>query len=281
LNKCILVFLHGAPDQIPAGRFELEPESRRRLEAFRSKVATRHVKSWTTKDQLKSAIILALVHAVRTKPAVGWVRNEGLENQELLRRLATLQEKFDCLEDEAKALRDLVGRQSVAGRYQDFDEFYEVSYRIPAISWASKVAITWSDLFFGSAHRMLIPCDEASLSEALNGVTFRAVIDAPLPDELAAAVKAHIAKIVKEQQLKPGYEPSAERILADIRIEDTSLRQFTHQLMALGLIEPQAVLTEGVVPYIQKRGYARHWTLTTAGRTRYLSRTAIPARNTD
>ena len=95
LEKPILAFIHGAPEEIPAGRSELDPESRRRLDAFRAKVTARLCKPWRSKEELKAAVLLALVHAIRTKPAAGWVKNEGLDNQELLRRLANLQARHD------------------------------------------------------------------------------------------------------------------------------------------------------------------------------------------
>jgi Domain of unknown function (DUF4062) len=105
LKKPILAFLHSSPDQIPVGKAELDAEARQRLEIFRNKVAERLCKGWLTKDELKSAVLLGLVHLIRTKPAFGWIRNEGLQNQELLQRLATLQSRYDELETEAKDLR--------------------------------------------------------------------------------------------------------------------------------------------------------------------------------
>src|SRR5206468_10341536 len=40
LGKRVMAFLHGDPDQIPAGKSEMQEEARARLEAFRSRVET-------------------------------------------------------------------------------------------------------------------------------------------------------------------------------------------------------------------------------------------------
>lgn len=85
LGKPILAFTHSDPDQIPAGKTELDSGARSQLESFRKRISELTCKSWTNKENLKAAVLLSLVHIIRTKPASGWVRNEGLENHELLR----------------------------------------------------------------------------------------------------------------------------------------------------------------------------------------------------
>ena len=71
LKKPILAFVHGEPDQIPAGKTELAPEAREKLHSFRERVSQRICKSWTNKENLKAAVLLAVVHAIRTSPAFG------------------------------------------------------------------------------------------------------------------------------------------------------------------------------------------------------------------
>lgn len=58
MGKPVLAFLHGAPEQIPAGKSELDPEARRRLDAFRARIAERIVKLWSNKQELKANVLL-------------------------------------------------------------------------------------------------------------------------------------------------------------------------------------------------------------------------------
>jgi hypothetical protein len=49
-EKPILAFLHGNPDQIPAGKSEMEQPARERLAAFRAKVEKYHCKYTNAED---------------------------------------------------------------------------------------------------------------------------------------------------------------------------------------------------------------------------------------
>lgn len=82
----ILAFLHNNPAAIPVGLSEISQPSRERLEAFRKKVQHHHhCKYWINADELKSRVVIALIHAIRVAPRVGWVRSDKSENPETLK----------------------------------------------------------------------------------------------------------------------------------------------------------------------------------------------------
>lgn len=88
----IIALVHGDPGLIPSDKTELVGETRDKLDAFRDKVcADRMVKKWTSADELPGAVALSLNKAIRTHPAVGWVRADTVSNQELLEQVNQLQ----------------------------------------------------------------------------------------------------------------------------------------------------------------------------------------------
>lgn len=263
LEKPILAFIHGAPEEIPIGRSELDFESRRRLDSFRSKVTQRLCKPWRNKDDLKAAVLLALVHAIRTKPAMGWIRNEGLDNQELLKRLANLQSRHDQLEEETRKLRTTTAEQADVAQYQPLEEQFQVRFRIGNGTAIKKLSVTWAEMFFGTADEMLIPSSESRLQAAMKDVLIEKIegredsADFGLPIGTPIQVRRSITQF------------------------SSSFKAITRQLMALGLIEPQLILRQVGDETGSDTTSDRCWVLTPAGRSKFLRKTAYLARSGD
>lgn len=261
LRKPILAFIHSAPNEISMDRSELEPAARQSLDAFRERVANRLTKGWKNKDDLKAAVFQALVHAIRTKPAMGWVRNEGLENQELLKRLASLQGRFDQLEEETKALRKASGEIAEADLFQSLDCLYAVEFKIGNLVKLGEFELTWASMFYGIADEMLIPCSEAKLRLTMKTVLIEGVNARP--------------------ELKPENWPTGGNIeiRKAITISLRSLKAITRQLMALGLVEPQHVLRQSGDETGSETTSDRCWVLTSQGRAKFLKNTAYLVTN--
>jgi Domain of unknown function (DUF4062) len=262
LDKPILVFIHGDPDQIPSGKAELGDEARGRLQSFRDRVTLKHCKTWTNKENLKSAVLGSLVYAIRTKPAFGWIRNEGLENQELLRRLALLQARYDAQESELKTLRTAVTGQMDRRKFRGLDSEIEVVLTGYQGRIVREVTVGYSDLFFASADEMLVPCHERIVRDAMTLAIFTV-----LPTNvLATLVHGY------------GREVDPKQILRTIRLGTESLAVILRQFLALGLIAPEMVRTQSSDEHghIQTDS-ERCWVLTAAGRAKYLEKRALPA----
>jgi hypothetical protein len=112
----ILGFLHGNPADIPAGRSEMSPESRKSLEAFRQKVQHHHCKYWLKAEELKAQVVVGLVHTMRVIPRVGWVRTDKSEDPETLKKLTLAMEENVQLQNQLKELRDVIGGRGPDGQ---------------------------------------------------------------------------------------------------------------------------------------------------------------------
>lgn len=247
LKKPILAFLHSAPDQIPVGKAELNTDARKQLEEFRTKVSERLCKGWKSKDELKSAVLLGLIHLIRTKPAFGWVRNEGLQNHELLQRLATLQSRYDELQSEAVELREIASKQLESGSLRKLEEPSDLAFRVGSHTEQFTSKVSWLDLFYLLADKMLVPATEDDLL-----VTFETFVFESL---------RHDANVRGQSQIH----------LANKKLFDDILRLF----MAHGLIAPQLV-------HMQQTSFGkttgkseRCWALTEIGNRKYLEKRTL------
>jgi hypothetical protein len=244
LGKPILAFTHGDPDQIPAGKIELDNEARSRLDSFRKMISQRTCKQWTNKENLKAAVLLSLVHTIRTKPASGWVRNEGLENHELLRRLAALQERYDKQEEELNRLRNAMRKRLDTEKYQDLDSKIEIQ-----TNKGSRIEVQLEGIFFAIADQMLTPCREYKIERAIN-----AGLNMDSGDSST---------------------DNGEHAKATVEIDRSTLALILRQLLALDLVEPEMVLhTSGDKARTQTTAN-RCWKLTNSGRARFLEKSAI------
>jgi len=98
----VLAFLHGTPDAIPAGKTELEPAARDRLDAFRTKTEERACRYWSTPEELGGVVSRSLIQTMKTKPGEGWVRARFATAPE---EINALREQLDQLNGELEASR--------------------------------------------------------------------------------------------------------------------------------------------------------------------------------
>ena len=84
----VIALIHEAPDEIPLGKSEKDPEFRALLERFRAKVSTdRLVRFWKTPEELPGLVALSLSKTIKMFPAVGWVRADKTSSEEMLTEL--------------------------------------------------------------------------------------------------------------------------------------------------------------------------------------------------
>ena len=67
-GKPVLSFLHDDPSAIPAGKTELEPGARARLDAFREKVEQRMCKRWRTPEDLGGVVSRSVIQLIKLQP---------------------------------------------------------------------------------------------------------------------------------------------------------------------------------------------------------------------
>jgi hypothetical protein len=74
-GKTVIALVHDDIGKLPKDSFDDDPALTKRLETFREKVKTeRMVKLWRSQDQLGYALMQAIMMAINTFPAIGWIR---------------------------------------------------------------------------------------------------------------------------------------------------------------------------------------------------------------
>jgi hypothetical protein len=102
----VIALIHDKPEDIPAGKSESAPKLRKKLEAFRNKVAkNRLVNFWTEANELSGFVALNVSNAIAMYPAIGWVRANQVSNTELLAEINELRKNKERLESEIQALK--------------------------------------------------------------------------------------------------------------------------------------------------------------------------------
>ncbi|WP_278102221.1 DUF4062 domain-containing protein [Microbacterium proteolyticum] len=104
----VLGFVHGNPDDIPAGKSELDKDAREKLEAFRTKVMSRMVKKYASSAELGSVVSRGLNRAIKRNSRPGWVRGDQAMTPEVRTQIAELKAaladaKREKAEEEAAA----------------------------------------------------------------------------------------------------------------------------------------------------------------------------------
>lgn len=94
----VIAFLHDNINDIPAGKVEMDPTTREKLELFRERVKKgRLVKFWNTPEDLTSKVIISLTKAIKMHPGIGWVRANIATNTESLQELNDLRKEVEQL----------------------------------------------------------------------------------------------------------------------------------------------------------------------------------------
>ena len=87
----VVALLHEAPEEIPSGKTDKDPELKQRLEEFKEKVKEgRLVKFWNTAKDLPGLVSLSLNKTIKMYPAVGWIRADRVANEEILSEINNL-----------------------------------------------------------------------------------------------------------------------------------------------------------------------------------------------
>jgi hypothetical protein len=188
-KKPVVPLLHKAPDNLPRGKTDTDPDSWAKLQAFRKKVETRHTCSyWTATDELKTAVILGLTSTTKRHPAVGWVRADRIPEDATVAEVLKLRERIVALEAHLEvsrtqppdSARDLAqGTDTFAFRYSFIARRYKTTYDYDDTSYSSGLSLTWENIFAAVAPTLI---NEASDSEVRRGAL--SVVTSPARPEL-------------------------------------------------------------------------------------------------
>jgi hypothetical protein len=225
----VLVFIHGKPDEIPAGKSEMNPEARGRLNSFREKASkNRLVRFWEKAEDLPGMVALSLSKTMKSHPAVGWIRADEVTNTQLLTEINELRKSKEEL---LARVAELSNSQSIKiPDIADLDEKIRVNgtyQQIGKIMWTPwHEDISWREIF-----RRLAP----ELDDCPN----------------STLVKIRLEKLLIRDTVSS---------IQNWNLSDDSFQTIKIQLQALGLISVDYRPTV-------KGGMALFWSLTKEGKS--------------
>lgn len=169
LGKPVIAFLHAKPDEIAAGKCAMTPSARRKLAAFRSRIEKAHTrKHWTNREELRTSVVLALGHAIRTIPATGWIRADKIDNTALLTKMNEFRDEVDRLRAENDRLKQSVPSGPIEG-IAGANDSVSVPIRFSLNSWKDSTTpfidytTTWGELFSVISESLLRGIDTLSI----------------------------------------------------------------------------------------------------------------------
>lgn len=204
-NLKVIALIHEDPKAIPLGKSEEEPEQRKKLERFKEKVrgAPRLVKFWKNASEMPGLVALSLQYAIKTYPAVGWVRANRAASEDLLNDINELRKQKDQLQETVANMQPTPPVNNLAGLDEEIvlQGTYKNSTGYGKYSWDPKA--TWRQIF--------------------------------------ADIAPYVAKYMNEHDVKRTLEKTlfsrSREVGQDPEIQDQSFQTVGIQLQALGLVK--------------------------------------------
>lgn len=243
LGVPIIGFLHKAPSDLPAAKREDSPEAIARLKAFHSKIRARHIRTWSSTEELGLQASKAIIYATKSQPRIGWVRVDQARSDSDLERITQLTDELKSAKKRSAELKK---------HNNDLEEFIRKSvlpdadlapallahgndptnfvgrYRKDGIAKEHSIDISWDECFAAIAPKMY---------GVVHHGDYRGVF------EFEAPLKAQLRRRV---QLEGTGTVSYDR---------SEIDRIIFQFKQLGLI------------HLAKTGGRTGWTLTPAGET--------------
>lgn len=156
-------FVHAAPGDIPASKSELDSKAVERLDAFREKVRSRPIKTFTDPASLGGVVSRSLVSLIRKNPRPGWVRGENAMSDAVRAEILELRAMLAESERESliAATDDIVLDQDLAQGRDEFTFRYvleDTGWNGQGYEWTGDEQVTWDAAFSAIGPGML---DEA------------------------------------------------------------------------------------------------------------------------
>jgi hypothetical protein len=163
----ILAFIHEEPGNLPAKKTDQSDAARAKLDAFREKVKTgRHVKFWSTPENLETRVMQAVSAETKRNPREGWVRGN----------LSGDPVKLNELRDEVGQLKAALARARTmpppgSEAYAQGQEVFKVLCQHREgwrDSWDTvEIEVTWDDIFYELGPLLFNEASEHSMRKRL------------------------------------------------------------------------------------------------------------------
>lgn len=225
----VVALIHGAPDDIPFGKSEQNPNLRNKLLGFKDKVMDgRLVKLWKAAEELPGLVALSMTKTIKMYPAVGWVRASNVANENILQEINELRKENSELhktlkEVDAKPESDIDGIANIDSEFTIHGS-YKIYGEGSTYNHDFQSTLSWNELFALIAPYLVEYPNDAS-------------------------VKIRLASALLEREGKSGIS---------ISINDQEFKTVTIQLKAYGLVKTNYSKTT-------KGGMGLFWSLTARG----------------
>lgn len=271
LKKPVMAFLHGEPGKLLAEQTETSDERRQKLAEFREKVEkAKHVKYWTSAEDLAGKVALTWNSFRRRYPATGWIKADQGTTRESLAALAKAQAEIEALKTQLEAARTEAppgterlaqgdGRFSLPvharGEWSDATGYPKRSVGV----W-TPVELTWNRAFGYLGLRMMQEADEPTLESDLCTMA---------EFDHGEQIKEELLTEIENRATANGDE-RYRWWWRGLEVSDEDFQTLLLQFNALGLIE-HSKRNRSV------KDTANYWTLTPYGHTRLVQLRAIEA----
>lgn len=106
INKPVMAFLFKDLGELKANQLESEPVAKKKLDNFREKArSSKLVKFFSSPEELRSAVLMSLVHNFQVVPREGWVRAKNARRLEDLEEVTSLLKQVAELKAENESLK--------------------------------------------------------------------------------------------------------------------------------------------------------------------------------
>lgn len=181
-GKTILGFAHANPGSIPADKTELDAAARERLDTFRDKVQTRHVKYYNNAEDLGGKVSRALSLAMRGTTAEGWVRGEFAMTAEKQAEVAELRATIAELRQQTASAKSAESKmpEDLAFGEQEYRLHGEARFSIKKDIYEGElsVPVSWDEIFWALGPALLHEASETELRQKFQAFAKRAVAEA-------------------------------------------------------------------------------------------------------
>lgn len=263
-GKPVMAFLHGDPDSIPVGKTDKDSEASKKLQAFREKVqAAKHVKYWTSPEQLAGQVALSFAQFTNQYPAVGWIRADRAASWEALQEIDVLRKKLAAAQEDLETARHepppgTSGAETVTVYMSLTAEARQANKASRRITTSIAVKPTWDELFAAAGVSLIDECEEGVLGQQLANWLYNYKLDI---EEIRSHLNAEAAKRDFEAKQVTFYGVEAE-------LDEEDFGTIRVQFIALGLMRrsdrKRSVSDKGT-----------YWTVTPYGETKVIQLRAI------
>jgi hypothetical protein len=147
VGKTVIALLHNDIENLPMKNFDADPSLKVKLDTFRDKVKSgRMVRYWNNRDQLIAAIMQAIVKAINTYPATGWIRGDAAASDEIMQQFMHLSTAYDELATQHNALlsENSAKLEGLASLNDVFSIRFRYTFR--HVKQSGELKITWAEI---------------------------------------------------------------------------------------------------------------------------------------